>query len=83
MTTAGKAGKCPECAFTEQEFQVMFAVCMGLSNKEVGEFCGISETDAQTITYVDIREKIGVSTRIELVLFVRDALNSELRRRRT
>ena len=60
MTTAGKAGKCPECAFTEQEFQVMFAVCMGLSNQEIAEQCRIGEDTVQRTILQHLRQAWSV-----------------------
>jgi DNA-binding NarL/FixJ family response regulator len=69
--------------FTEREFQVIFAACRGLSNKEIAEQCGIAEDTAKA-TICSIFDKLGdVSNRLELNLFARTALNGELRRRRT
>jgi DNA-binding NarL/FixJ family response regulator len=76
MTTADETQD-----FTEQEFQVIFAVCRGGSNKEIATQCGIAE-DAVKVTNCNIFDKLGdVSNRLELHLFARTALNAELRRR--
>lgn len=66
--------------FTEQEFGVIFGVCSGLSNREIAEQCRIGE-DAVQRTMFSIHDKLGVSTRIELYVLIRAALNAELRRR--
>jgi DNA-binding NarL/FixJ family response regulator len=67
-------------SFTEQEFRIIFAVCRGLRNTHIAEQCGIGE-DTVKVDMFSIFDKLGVSTRAELYLVVRDALNAELRRR--
>ena len=66
--------------FTEQEFQVIFGLCAGLTNEEIAEGYRIS-VEAVMQTRSNIYDKAAVSTRLELVMVVRDALNKELRRR--
>ena len=68
--------------FTEQEFQVIFALCRGLRrNEEIAQQCGIAEQTVMTVM-ASVFDKGGVSSRMDLLVFVRDALNAELRRRR-
>lgn len=80
MTTADSEGQ--SCDFTEQEFQFMFGVCSGLSVIDIAERYETAEDVVQEIIYQKIFNKAGVSNRIELNLFVREALNAELQRRR-
>jgi DNA-binding NarL/FixJ family response regulator len=69
--------------FTEQEFQFIFGVCSGLSHREIAERYKTAE-DIVKRTICNIFDKLGnVSNRLELNLFVRTALNGELRRRRS
>ena len=75
MTTADETHE-----FTEQEFKVIFGVCLGLSNREVAEEYKTAE-DVVKGSMFSIFDKVGVSTRLELVMLVRDVLNKELRRR--
>jgi hypothetical protein len=67
--------------FTQLEFQFIFGVCWNLSIREIAEQCKVREDAVRGIVYQKICGKVGVSTRAELQLFVRDALNAELRRR--
>lgn len=67
--------------FTEQEFQIIFGMCWGLPLVEIAEKCKIDHSIVMN-TVSGIYDRVGVSTRLELHLFVRTALNSELRRRR-
>jgi DNA-binding NarL/FixJ family response regulator len=76
MTTADDAHE-----FTEQEFQFIFGVCSGLSIRDIAARYEIGEDAVQRIVYQKIFDKAGVSTRMELIVFVRDALNAELQRR--
>jgi DNA-binding NarL/FixJ family response regulator len=69
--------------FTEPEFQFIFAVCLGLSVIDIAERFQIAEDIVQRAIYQTIFDKAGVSNRAALVMFVRDALNGELRRRRS
>ena len=67
--------------FTEREFKVIFALCLGLSREETARRCGITE-QAVMVTRISIYDKTGVAALIELVEFVKTALNGELRRRK-
>jgi DNA-binding NarL/FixJ family response regulator len=78
--TADKTDETHE--FTEQEFQFIFGVCSGLSVRDIAERYEIGEDVVQRIVYQKIFDKAGVSTRMELLVFVRDTLNNELRRRK-
>jgi DNA-binding NarL/FixJ family response regulator len=69
------------CEFTEQEFQFIFAVCLGLSVRDIAARYEMGEDVVQGIIYQKIFDKAGVSNRARLQQFVRAALNSELRRR--
>jgi hypothetical protein len=69
--------------FTELEFQFIFGACSGLSIRDIAERYEIGEDIVQRIIYQKIFDKAGVSTRMELHQFVRDALNGELRSRRS
>jgi len=66
--------------FTEQEFQVIFGMCSGLKNEEIAEGYRIT-VDAVMNARASVYDKAAVSTRVELQLFARAALNNELRRR--
>ena len=67
--------------FTEQEFQFIFGVCVGLPVKEIAEQSELREDVVRDAIYETIFKKAGVSNRLEFVVgFVRDALNNELRR---
>jgi DNA-binding NarL/FixJ family response regulator len=67
--------------FTELEFKVILGLCAGLRNEEIAERCEIT-VDAVMNARASVYDKAAVSTQVELVVgFVRDALNSELRRR--
>jgi DNA-binding CsgD family transcriptional regulator len=68
-------------AFTEREFQVIFRMCAGLRNEEIADGYRINVEIVQH-AMMNIFDKAGVSTRMELLVFVMDALNAELRRRR-
>jgi len=69
--------------FTEQEFQVIFAVCMGGSYEQAAdERCGIA-VDSVRHHLISIFDKANISSRLELYDFVKAALNRELRDRRS
>jgi DNA-binding NarL/FixJ family response regulator len=68
--------------FTGHELQFIFGVCWGLSVRDIAEQYEVREDAVQGIIYQKIFDKAGVSTRMELLVFVRDALNNELKRRR-
>jgi DNA-binding NarL/FixJ family response regulator len=67
--------------FAEPELQVIFGICVGLRNEEMAERYRI-DVDAVMNARADAYHKAAVSTAVELYLFVRAALNNELRRRR-
>lgn len=64
--------------FTEQESRVIFGICAGLKNEEIAERYQIG-ADAVRNAILSIFDKVGVSTRMELLVFVMDTLNKELR----
>jgi DNA-binding NarL/FixJ family response regulator len=67
--------------FTEQEFQFIFGVCSGLSHREIAQRYKTAEDVIKSTLCGGIYDKLNVSTRMELNLVVRAALNGELRRR--
>jgi DNA-binding NarL/FixJ family response regulator len=75
MTTADETQD-----FTEQEFQVIFGMCAGLTNEEIAEGYRIA-VEAVMSARASVYDKAAVSTRVELQLFARAALNAYLRRR--
>ena len=67
--------------FTELEFMFIIGACWSLTNRQIAEQCKISEEIIMT-TMASVFDKTGISNRLELLVFVRDVLNGELRRRR-
>jgi DNA-binding NarL/FixJ family response regulator len=59
----------PASRLTSREFDIISAVIQGASNKVIGTQCGVSE---QTVKnhLSNIFDKVGVSTRLELALYV-------------
>jgi len=66
--------------FTGLEFQVIFAVCRGGSNKEIAQQLSMSEQVVMTVL-ASVYDKAGLLGRSDLVEFVKAALIGELRRR--
>lgn len=56
-------------------------MCSGLPKKDIAQQCRLAEGIVHTIMS-SIYEKVDISNRLELVMWVRDALNDELRRRK-
>ena len=77
MTTADESND-----FTDLEFKFIFGACSGLGSKGIAEEYGIAQ-DVVQHAMISVFDKVGVSSRLELMLFVRTRLNAELRRRRT
>jgi len=68
--------------FTDQEFDVIFAVCSGLPHKKIAEQLALDENVAWEVMR-RIFDKIGASSRLELIEFVRGTLNGGLQRRKS
>jgi DNA-binding NarL/FixJ family response regulator len=66
--------------FTAQEFNFIFGVLSGLPNKEIAQRYEMAQDTVQHAT-CSVYDKAGVCTRLELIEFVKTALNGELRRR--
>jgi DNA-binding NarL/FixJ family response regulator len=66
--------------FTDLQFQFIFGACAGLTNREIAKQCEIGEETVMNIM-ASVFDKTGMSNRLRLIMFVRDALNNELRRR--
>jgi DNA-binding NarL/FixJ family response regulator len=78
MTTADATHK--EYEFTAWEFDVIFGICSHLTNREIAEHYKMA-IDTVMNTINRIFDKVDVSNRLELILFIRAALNDALRRR--
>ena len=79
MATSDEAGKCPD-DLTAQELNFIFGTCSGLGIEEIAQQHGIT-TDVVRHAMGSVFDKAGVSNRLELVVFVINTLNAELRRR--
>jgi DNA-binding CsgD family transcriptional regulator len=66
--------------FTDLEFEVIFGVCRRATNSAIAAELRIAE-DTTKGTMISIYDKARVTTRLELVSWVRTTLNNELRRR--
>jgi hypothetical protein len=55
-----------------------------LNSEEIAEQCGLTELIVMTLmdSIFEKTGKVGVCNRLEVILFVRDAVSEELRRRR-
>src|SRR5262249_35064336 len=69
--------------FTDREFGVIFGVCWRLPKREIAQKRGITGDGVVQNSLSSIFDKAGLSSRIELLLWVRTTLNEELRRRAT
>jgi DNA-binding NarL/FixJ family response regulator len=74
MTTADEAYD-----FSDLELKVLGGIPMGLSNREIAQTLGITRDVAQNAMCA-IFHKAGVSNRLELLLWVKTALNRKLPR---
>jgi len=56
-------------ALNRQEMEIVQLAASGLSNCEVGQCLSLSESTVKN-RLVQVYEKLGISTRIELILFI-------------
>ncbi len=74
VQTSGEEARQKKFGLTPRELEIVSTVVAGYSNKEIAEYCKISE-DTVKHHLSNIFDKLGVSTRLELALF---AVNQSL-----
>jgi len=74
VQSSGEEARQKKFGLTPRELEIVSTVVAGYSNKEIAEYCKISE-DTVKHHLSNIFDKLGVSTRLELALF---AVNQSL-----
>jgi two-component system, NarL family, nitrate/nitrite response regulator NarL len=74
VQSSGEEARQKKFGLTPRELEIVSTVVAGYSNKEIAEYCKISE-DTVKHQLSNIFDKLGVSTRLELALF---AVNQSL-----